>query len=159
MLTKYTPLVISTEEKLVFLLSSSYALFSPSLLFTASMVCGFYCKGRNSLLPASYTKSTFWQTEFQMKASFAECKHGLSFLCTPITQAPWLFNELMLTNYVSLPFTHFETLSHKLYLDSVLNRITLWCCKWKVKIWTWNFLLLKLETHFLILCKQSKNVY
>lgn len=160
MLTKYTPLVISMEEKLVFLLLSSYALFSLSLLLTACMVCVFCCKGKNSLLPAFYTKSTFFgRLSFKWKLPSLSANTDSCFLWTPITQAPWLFNVFTLTNYVSSPFTHFETLSHKLYLDSVLNRITLSCSRLKAKIWTCNSLLLKLETHFLILCKQSKNVF
>ena len=101
----------------------------------------------------------FGRLSFKWKLPSLSANMDSAFCALPLHR---LLDYLMswCSQIMSASLSHtFETLSHKLYLDSVLNRITLWCCKWKVKIWTWNSLLLKLETHFLILCKQSKNVY
>lgn len=79
-------LLLKKSLHLLFRLPSSR--LSVPLLLIASIVCFRYCKGRYSLLPAFYTKSTFFQTESGVKASLVGHKHGLMLPVYPPLHRP-----------------------------------------------------------------------
>lgn len=131
---KHTPLVTSTEEEFVFPLSSSHC--------SALCVCLTHCfygplllLQREGYSPASFLNKvyfSFFQTESGMKASFVEHKHELKYPVQPHYRESLLFNNFILTNYISFTFTHFYKASAP-PLKNNNNSASLLCLLFKCK--------------------------
>ena len=160
MFTKHTALVTSTEEKLVFLLSSCYC-SALCLSYSLPLWSVFATVKEGSLSCQLFTQRVlFCRLSLEWNLPSPSTNMDSCFLCAPLHRLlGCLVSSCSQITSASLSHTS-VTLSHNLYLDSILNKINLWYSKSKVKIWTWIlYYNSKLDTNFLTFCEHSKNAF